>query len=398
MTLMKDTIHRPVPLALVLLVLALAPVALAQPADPGNRPDHAGPPQDVVDMLLDRGFDQIQPSIFEREVDGEPFSYETVVYGVDGHRWLLGQQEGFLETLQARYELFPALELLDAIDAQERRIAETRTLLEEMMAAEASNSSGASLSESLTSVRLGAEEVISMAAAATCTTTLQRSGAAGPGAGGPTASGGSSFSDNCGETGTVSSTATAQGTDSTGNTVTYTDDCPSKTGGGVSCSSSASVNAVSNCFSNGQGSVTFGFFTYTVTRSNNACRTPQVTVSGTTYLYVPQYSSRTGSWSASVTGGTAPYNYQWFLNNGPVGTNSSSYSRSFSHPGFGGTVYYTVKATVTDSSSPSLSDSDSLSVQVVYESVICNPCEPCALASVSGASTVETTASLPVCP
>jgi len=396
MTLMKNTIHRPVLSALVLLVLALAPVALAQPADPGNRPDHAGPPQDVVDMLLDRGFQQIQPSIFEREVDGG-FSYETVVYGIDGHEWLLGQQQSFLETLEARYELYPDVELLDAILAQERRIAETEALIAEWRAAEAGNTSAGSVSEGLTSVRLGAEEVISMAEATTCTTTLQRSGAAGPGASGPTASGGSSFSDNCGETGTVSATATAQGTDSTGNTVTYTDDCPSKTGSGVSCSSSASVNAVSNCFSNGQGSVTFGFFTYTVSRSNSICRLLTATLSGTTYIYVPAYSIGLGSWSVSASGGTTPYTYQWFFNNSPVGTNSTSYGRSFPHPGYGTTVYYNVKVTVTDNSSPQQAVTKSLTVQVVYAPVIsnCDPCrEICPIAVVSGAASVGATDSV----
>ena len=384
-TTMKNTIHRPVFLAMVLLVLALAPVALAQPADPGNRPDDAGPPQDVVDMLLDRGFEQIQPSVFERTVEDE-FSYETVVYGIDGHEWLLGQQQGFLETLQARYELFPAPELLDAIDAQERRIAETEALIEEWRAAETTTTSGASRSEGLTAVRLGGEDVISVAEAASCTTTLNRSGSAGPGSGGPTASGGSGFSDNCGETGTVSALSSAQGTDSSGNVVTYSDECPSKTGDNVSCSTSASVNAISDCFSNGQGSVTFGFVTYTVSRSNNLCRILTADVTGTTYLSVPWGSYRWGSWSVSASGGTTPYNYQWFFNNSAVGTNSSSYSRKFVHPGYATTVTYTVKATVTDSSSPQQTATDSISVKVVYESDgTCDPCyEICPAITASG--------------
>jgi hypothetical protein len=396
MTLMKRKIQCPVFLALVLLVLGLAPVALAQPADPGNRPDFAGPPQDVVDQLLDRGFQQIQPSIFEREVDAEPFSYETVVYGVDGHEWLLGQQQAFLETLQARYELFPAVELMDAILAQEHRIAETEALIAEMRAAEADNTSGASQSEGTRSVRLGAEELISAVEAATCTTTLSRSGTAGPGSTGPTASGGSSFSDNCSESGTVSALATAQGTDSTGNIVTYSDECPSRTGSSVSCSASASVNAVTSCFSSGQGSVTFGFFTYTVSRSNNTCRLLTASLTGTTYIYVPAYSTGFGSWSVSASGGTTPYNYQWFFNNGPVGTNSTSYSRSFPHPGYGTTVYYTVKVTVTDSSSPSQTATRSLSVRVVYASPsTCDPCyQICPIAVVPGAATVGGTDSV----
>lgn len=367
MALINYTLRRPVLLALVLLVVGLAPVAVAQPADPGNRPENAGPPQDVVDQLLDRGFRQLQPSIFEREVD-EGFSYETVVYGTDGHLWLLGQQEAFLETLQARYELFPAVELLDAILAQERRIEETRARLDAMLEAEAGNTSGGSRSEGLTSVRLGAEEVISIADAATCTTTLTRTGNAGPGSIGPTASGSASFSDTCTETGTVSATAFAQGTNSIGNIVTYTETCPSTTGGNVSCNASASVDAVTDCLSNGQGDVTFGFFTYTVSRTNDVCRTLKATLSGTTSLSVPYGGTGTGSWSVSAIDGTVPYTYHWFFNNAAVGTNSPSYSRSFPHPGYAGTVYYTVKVTVIDSSSPTQSVTRELTVQVTYGS------------------------------
>jgi len=393
MTRIKHNVHRPALLAVVLLVFGLVPLALAQPADPGHRPEHAGPPQDVVDHLLDRGFRQIQPSIFEREVEAG-FSYETVVYGIDGHVWLLGQQEAFLETLQARYDAFPAVELFDAILVQERWIEETRTRLEEMREAEAGNTSGASRSERLSSIRLGADEVISIADATTCTTTLSRSGNAGPSSTGPTASGSASFNDNCTETGSVRAYATAQGVDSSGNTVTYTDDCPSKNGKNVSCSSSASVNAVSNCYSNGQGLVTFGSITYTVIRSNTICRPPTpptVVLTGDTYIEVyPYLPVPTGSWSASVSGGTPPYNYQWFFNNAPVGTNSSSYSRSFLHLGYATTVNYSVKVTVTDSSSPSQMDTDTLSVQVVYK--------PDCIEPLLAASTYGEPAQLPIDP
>jgi hypothetical protein len=368
MTLRQNKLHRPALWALVLLVFGLAPVAIAQPADPGNRPDNTGPPQDVVNQLLDRGFRQVQPSIFERELDSQSFGYETVVYGVDGHVWLLAQEEAFLETLQARYDQFPAPELLDGILAQERRIADTRARIDEMLEAEAGNTSGASESEGLTSVRLGADGVMSITDAVSCTTTITRAADAGPGPTGPWGSASASFTDDCGVEGTVSTTAMAQGTTTTGNIITVTDDCPPKTGSSVSCSAYASAEAVTVCFSSGTADVTLGFFTYQANVVNNVCRTLKTTLTGTTSLSVPYGGTGTGSWSVAATEGTLPYTYHWFFNNAAVGTNSPSYSRSFPHPGYAGTVYYTVKVTVTDSSSPTQTVTKQLTVQVTYGS------------------------------
>lgn len=360
-------------LTALLAAVVLTPIAVAQPpADPGNRPAHAGPPQDVVDQLLDRGFQQVQPSIFERQLEDTPTSYETVVYGIDGHLWLLGQHEAFLETLQARHDQFPAPELMDAILAQEQRIDETRALIAEMQAQE-SAPGRTTLDNGLTAVRLGNGELISVGEAVTsCTTTLQRTGSAGPTSTGPTASGSSSFNDTCTEVGTVSSTATAQGTDSTGNINTYTQTCPSVTGGNVSCTATASVNAVTSCFSNGQGSVTFGFFTYTASETNNICRPLTAVLTGTTSIYVPWGSTRIGSWSVSASNGTTPYSYQWLYNNAAVGTNSTSYSRSYPHPGVGYVRYDTVKVTVNDSTGQTVTKQ--LSVRVEYENLCSDPC------------------------
>jgi len=373
-------------IALVLSVLGMAsilgptPYATAQPPeDPGNRPADAGPPQDVVDQLLDRGFQRLQPSIFERAVENEPSSYETVVYGIDGHLWLLGQQEAFLQSLQARYERFPAPELLDAILAQETRIEETLALLEEMSEQEeAGQASGASSSDGWTAVRLGSEDLISMGQAVTsCTTTLERAASADLSATGPTASGSAGFSATCTDIGTVSAMSIAQGTDSSGNVNTFTQDCPSDTGGDVSCDTSASVDGVSDCFSSGQGTVTFGSFTHTVSETNTTCRSLSASLTGTTSLFVPTGSTRTGSWSVSASNGATPFNYQWLYNNAAVGTDSPTYSRSYTHPGFGATRSDTVKVTVSDAANPSQTVTKTLTVQVVFEGSVINPCLGC---------------------
>lgn len=385
-------------LTLAALVLSIAPLAVAQPpADPGHRPEHAGPPQDVVDKLLERGFQRVQPSIFERAVEGQPSSYETVVYGIDGHQWLLGQQQAFLQFLQQRYDQFPAPELLDAIDAQGRRIEETQNLIAELKAEEPNGTSGASLS-GLTAIRLGGGDVSSLADAASssCTTSLSRSASAGSGSIGPLATAGSSFSDNCGEQGSVSALSTAQGTDAIGNVNTYFQNCPSFTGGNVSCDTSATVDAVTDCFSSSIGQVTFGSITYTVSQSSAACRVLSATLSGTTSIFVPFGTTRFGSWSVSASGGTPGYNYQWLYNNGAVGGNSTSYSRSYTHPGFGSVRFDVVKVTVSDSSSPTQTVTRQITVRVEFESSSCT--DPCICPVVVAPSTYgETNAQIQPC-
>lgn len=392
-----------VSIALVLAALGMVsvfgppPRAAAQPPeDPGHRPTHAGPPQDVVDQLLDRGFQQIQPSIFERAVENEPSSYETVVYGIDGHLWLLGQQEAFLQSLEARYERFPAPELLDAILSQQTRIAETLTLLDELLEEDAGQTSGASSSESLTPVRLGSEELISMDAAVTsCSTSLQRAASADPSSTGPTASGSAGFSDTCTEIGTVSSLSLAQGTDSSGNLNTFTQDCPSVTGGDVSCDTAATVDAVSDCFASGQSTVTFGAFTHTVSETTQTCRMLSAGLTGTTNIFVPLGSTVSGSWSVSVSDGESPFSYQWLYNNAAVGADSPTYSRSYTHPGTGFSRTDSVKVTVSDSSNPSQTVTETMTVQVVFEGFEINPClDPCGCSSVDG-NNLELEACLP---
>jgi hypothetical protein len=87
---------------------------------------------------------------------------------------------------------------------------------------------------------------------------------------------------------------------------------------------------------------------------------PVATITGPSYVYAGT-SCVTSTWTASVSGGTSPYTYQWTWNGTAVGT-GSSYSRSTCP----GTVYSdtmnTLGLTVTDSASRT--GSTSLSVEV----------------------------------
>lgn len=378
---LHNAFYRRLFLAVVLVGLGLVPIAIAQPpAEPGP-PAHAGPPQDVVDFLLSRGFQQIQPSIFERPVEGSATGWETVVYGIDGHEWLLAQQQGFLQFLEDRYELYPAPELLEAIYAQQARIAETQAMLEEMRALESvGGASTLKTSDGLTAIRASDGGVVALVdALKDCTTTMTRQADAGPGTSGPWASGASSFVDNCSNLGNVSATATAQGKDGVGNINTYTQDCPTQSGSNVSCSVYAEVEAVTECNSNGQGQVSVtvgGFLTYSVNENNSVCRPLIVTLTGPISVFVPRYSSVFARWDAMGSQGAPNYSYQWFYNNATVksGTTSgaSSYTRTYVHPGYGFSRYDTVKVTYTDSAGQVVTKSRK--VLVTYESTCSDPC------------------------
>lgn len=377
---MRTTKFYLLPLALAVLLIGLAAPSLAQPASNPNVPETAGPPQDVVDMLLEQGFERLQPSIFERPTDVDGSSFENVVFGIEGHEWLLSQQQAFLQTLQARYELYPDGELLDAVLAQEARIADTQALLEEMRSLESgSGASAQSGTNGLTAVRVtspgasSGQPISLVDALQNCTTSFNRRADAVPQTSGPLATAASSFSDNCAQTGTVSATASAQGTDSSGNVNTFTQDCPSKTGSSVSCNVSASVNAVTECFYNGQSTVTIGFTTYTVSEFNDVCTKVLASIdSGPFTVYVPYGSKAWATWNGSATGGQTPYGYQWLYNNASVDTDTS-YTRAYLHPGYGTTVYDSLKFKVTDASGQT--STASRTIKVVYESSS-STCDP----------------------
>jgi len=87
---------------------------------------------------------------------------------------------------------------------------------------------------------------------------------------------------------------------------------------------------------------------------------PVVAITGPSYVYAGA-SCVTSTWTASVSGGTSPYTYQWTWNGTAVGT-GSSYSRS-TCPGLAySDTINTLGLTVTDSASRT--GSASLSVEV----------------------------------
>jgi hypothetical protein len=95
-------------------------------------------------------------------------------------------------------------------------------------------------------------------------------------------------------------------------------------------------------------------------RSHTVVSSPTVTINGPTYLGVDTCTTYT--WTASVSGGTSPYTYQWTWNGTAVGT-GSSYSRQYC-PGINYTyTTHTVGLTVTDSGSRTGTASKTVNVE-----------------------------------
>jgi hypothetical protein len=101
-------------------------------------------------------------------------------------------------------------------------------------------------------------------------------------------------------------------------------------------------------------------------QSHAVVSSPNVTINGPTYLGVTACTTYT--WTASVSGGTSPYAYQWTWAGTVVGT-GSSYSRSYCPGKYYSVNTYTLGLTVTDSANRTGSDSESVTVERFGQSI-----------------------------
>jgi hypothetical protein len=129
------------------------------------------------------------------------------------------------------------------------------------------------------------------------------------------------------------------------------------------------VNGALDCFSEAYASVLSSEsqldISYSTSDTNSSCPpvvSPlSVTMSGPSTADFTTATCSTLTWSASASGGTTPYSYNWYYNGTQVGT-GASYSRSVCY----NAADFTVQATVTDGSSPVQSKSVSRAVDVTY--------------------------------
>jgi hypothetical protein len=128
---------------------------------------------------------------------------------------------------------------------------------------------------------------------------------------------------------------------------------------GTNTSVTAAVSSTVTDSSSPVQSVSASAPTITI-RSHTVVSGPTVTINGPTNLSVTACTTYT--WTASVSGGTSPYTYQWTWAGTAVGT-GSSYSRQYC-PGIAYSYNtYTLGLTVTDSGSRTGSASKNVNVE-----------------------------------
>lgn len=315
---------------------------------PGNPPQHAGPPQDVVDDLLERGFRRIEPAVFQRPVEGNR-SFETMAFGAEGLEFILRQYEAQLQILYEREQADPRPERLDAILALEGLVERTQATLLDLRHEEATAASRLwSNPDGLRSAVL---------ATATCDTTLHRMVRASRGSLGPEAACEASYDDTCSDLGNAYCFAHAEGSvPPLFNEQTQTCDLPGVDS--ADCASSAAVEATEGCYSNAIAEVQFNtlmnggsrqLVTLSLGETNNVCRSLAVSLTGTTSVLVPESSCRFASWTATASGGDGSYTYDWRYNGVLVKSGPSNlFSHTYFHPGYPGSFTDTVQVTVRD--------------------------------------------------
>lgn len=368
---------------ITIFALALiAAVSFAQGPPPGT--PGQGPPPEVVEKLLERGWKKVIPEVFQRPVEDNA-SYETLTFGADGLFWLLGVMETQLQLLESRRtDVFnPDLENVIAghVDLMNQIAA---LMLKERK--KGPNTKALAATWGLDGLLAALGDATAKAAVA-CDTSLHRDADAFPSATGPQATANASFNETC----TAFSADPFCNTYSegwTGSTFSFsgqTNDPPGSFNS-VSCSASAAVSATSACFSFGETQVSlqdsaFGLVSHYILKTNFTCRPPAVTINGPSSVWVPAYTCTTATWTSSVSGGTPPYvSYQWKYNGIVVGS-GTSYSRTYCNnfPSTYDRIYSdTVSLTVTDSAAGV--GSASRGVNVTYEGSWCEPCSVCAAA------------------
>jgi hypothetical protein len=260
--------------------------------------------------LRAEGWKQISEKVFERQRTDT--KVEHLAYGREGLIWSIGELKGRLKSLQEEYELHPSEDLAKVINGLNNKIGAVR---EKLLAPEDG------MSRLVESTTIGCSRCYSATVDAYPLTGSQGVGAVAD----------AKFSSDCGNSGDTYAYAYARA--ATNGTTTLKSQEDPHSGSNTSSHAAATMNGNTDCYSEAYASTqstALNIF-YSTTQNNFTCPAPvtpfSVTITGSTYEYFTGSTCRSRTWTASVSGGTAPFTYQWYYNGSAVGT-ASTYTRS----------------------------------------------------------------------
>jgi hypothetical protein len=318
---------------------------------------------DPLERLFNAGWVQASSGVLTR--DRGHGKVEVLGFGAEGLRYRLHEMRRHLRRLKATYDRHPTRDLKDSIRAYRTEIRRLMERLETSKAADEIEAATKAVGIDCT-IKYGAH-----------VDAFPLSGSAQ----GVGASADASFDSNCGQRGEVWVTAygEARRADNSFWTATRTDPVSGVySGSNVRAAGSISVNGVTSCFSYAYANMTsydLGVV-YEQRVENRTCPVPvsplSVTVSSDSgaSINVLGYKCASVTWTASASGGTAPYSYSWTANtNTTVVAGTQTYTREFCGNNTARTDTWKANATVLDSSSPKKSAvaSHTLTINYYYD-------------------------------
>jgi hypothetical protein len=256
-------------------------------------------------QMYAEGWEKVQEGVLQRDMGGgQP---ETFTYGAEGLQWVAQGFEQRISSLESHYNQYPSEELALAIEGLQ---AQVDKLNEDIQTAPSTE-------------ELDGQEL------ASCNLAYGGNASATPlpGSRGVTATASAYFHSDCGHLGTTFAHTYGQAV--TGTTLNAkTQDDSKGPGTWLDSYATVSVSGSADCRSEAQGTVYLnGNFIYqTPFAENYSCPAPSLTnsVSGYPNYYTSQSSPcAMVTWSASASGGTPGYTYDWYIGTVYYGSGST---------------------------------------------------------------------------
>jgi hypothetical protein len=331
-------------------VLCLAMmVASVQPGRAQLEP-LAQPEPEWLTQMLQEGWQKVAVGILQRSVEGSQI--ETFTYGAEGLQWMVQRLEQQILSLEEMYDANPSGELADLIDSLNDELADANS----------------AVSTGPIGEPFGGEQL------ANCDLSFGAHAYADPltgsGAPGVTARADAYFHNNCGLVGNTYAYAYVQG--QTGSVFsTKTQEDPKYSGTWLDSAAQWSLGGSLNCYSRAYARAwSNSGFGYETEDNNYACPTPpSVSVSGPTNVYTDYYYTPCAdvTWTASASGGTPGYTYDWYIGNVYQGS-GSTLTKNYCYTN----TQVTVKAIARDTQN--MTAENSFTTYIYYEPEPYDPC------------------------